>query len=109
MAADVREVLAELDEQLGERRHTGESSDRAATAVVDGRGTLVTLSLSEDVLRGPHPESLGTAIVRAVHAARESAGAAYDTSLRETFADEPPPPADEDFSQRSHVRPEESW
>lgn len=66
----VRDGLLALEKELADHRVVGGSPDGAVSATVSGAGELLEVVVRDRVLRGPHPQQVGPAIVAAVHAAR---------------------------------------
>jgi DNA-binding protein YbaB len=81
--ADVMRYQAgQLDDELKQARFSGQSRDGAVTAVVSGHGRLLDLSISQSVMRGAHPQVVGSDVVAAVVAARQKAAAVAVPKMR---------------------------
>ncbi|WP_086682498.1 YbaB/EbfC family nucleoid-associated protein [Amycolatopsis pretoriensis] len=81
----MRQQATALDDELGRARFTRQSRDGAVTAVVSGRGQLVDLKISDQAMRGAHPQVVGPDVVEAVTAARRQAAAIALTKARAVF------------------------
>lgn len=84
-AEKMRQQAAALDDELGRARFSRQSRDGAVTAVVSGRGQLVDLKISDQAMRGAHPQVVGPDVVEAVTAARRQAAAVALTKARAVF------------------------
>jgi DNA-binding protein YbaB len=84
-AEKMRQQAAALDDELGQVRFTRQSRDGAVTAVVSGRGQLLDLKISNQVMRGVHPHVVGADVVEAVTAARRHAAAVARPKARAVF------------------------
>jgi DNA-binding protein YbaB len=83
--AALRRELEARGAEFATRRYTHSSPDGLATAVVDGNGRLITITLAPGATRGPHPEAVGHAIARAVNLSRLDAAQASRTLVNETL------------------------
>lgn len=102
--------LRELHTELVEQRFTGRSTNRAATAVVDGNGRLVDLDIDDAALRGGKPQTVGPAVLAAIADARSSAAATSQQRIHEVLgltAEQPPaaPAATRPAETRPAARP----
>lgn len=84
----MRRQASELDAELEQARFTGQSRDRAVSAVVSGHGRLIDLTISAAVMRGAHPEALGPDVVEAVTAARRAASGPAVAKMRAVLDDD---------------------
>ncbi|WP_020671222.1 YbaB/EbfC family nucleoid-associated protein [Amycolatopsis nigrescens] len=86
-----RRRAEELDAELAAARHVARND--TVTAVVNGQGKLLNLSIGDAALDGPHVQSLGPDIVRAVTSARRAAAEVAAPRLAALFnGTEPPDP-----------------
>jgi DNA-binding protein YbaB len=78
----MRQKASQLDGELERARFSGQSRDGAVTAVVSGHGRIVDLTISQSVMRGAHPQVVGSDVVEAVVAARQKASAVAVPKMR---------------------------
>ncbi|WP_244211036.1 YbaB/EbfC family nucleoid-associated protein [Amycolatopsis kentuckyensis] len=78
----MRRQAGQLDEELALARFSGQSRDGEVTAVVSGHGRILDLSISQSVMRGAHPQVVGSDVEEAVVAARRKAAAVAGPKMR---------------------------
>lgn len=66
----IRHGLLALEKELADHRVVSSSPDGAVTVTVTGSGELLEITVLDLLLRGPHPQQVGPAILATVHAAR---------------------------------------
>jgi DNA-binding protein YbaB len=91
--ADRLRRLTELEAELATVRFTERLADAGVTAVVDGLGRLVELSIDDAMLRGPRPRVIGPGIISALAAARAKAGTEAAARMAELVRPQVPQPA----------------